>query len=332
MPGALVQLKALTKRYGSAGDAGILAVDALSFDVAGGEVLGFLGPNGAGKSTTMKMVTGYLPPTSGTAVVCGHDVTRDPIAVKERVGYLPEGAPLYAEMTPAQFLRFVAEVRGLKGAARESAIDAAAGRTHLEGVMHQTIDTLSKGFKRRVGLAQAILHSPDVLILDEPTDGLDPNQKHEVRQLIKSMAGSGEGGGKAIILSTHILEEVEAVCTRAVVIARGRIVADERPDALMARSRYYNAVTLALSPPPGTMIFDELKRIPGVRDIEDKGTLNTPDGVRVRCTVLARRGKVIAPEISHLVRAKNWQVDQMQVESGRLDDVFRELTTAEAPA
>lgn len=332
MPGALVQLKALTKRYGSAGDAGILAVDALSFDVAGGEVLGFLGPNGAGKSTTMKMVTGYLPPTSGTAVVCGHDVTRDPIAVKERVGYLPEGAPLYAEMTPRQFLRFVAEVRGLKGAARESAIDAAASRTHLEGVMHQTIDTLSKGFKRRVGLAQAILHSPDVLILDEPTDGLDPNQKHEVRQLIKGMAGSGEGGGKAIILSTHILEEVEAVCTRAVVIARGRIVADERPDALMARSRYYNAVTLALSPPPGTMIFDELKRIPGVRDIEDKGTLNTPDGVRVRCTVLARRGKVIAPEISHLVRAKNWQVDQMQVESGRLDDVFRELTTTEAPA
>lgn len=326
MAGTLVHLASLSKRYGSAGTGGILAVDGISFDVGPGEVLGFLGPNGAGKSTTMKMVAAYLPPTSGKAVVCGHDVVAEPMLVKQCIGYLPEGAPLYAEMTPAQFLRFVARVRGLRREQAEAAIDSAIARTHLEGVLHQPIDTLSKGFKRRVGLAQAILHSPDVLILDEPTDGLDPNQKQEVRHLIKTTAASGDRGGKAIILSTHILEEVVAVCTRAVVIARGRIVADERPDALMARSRYFNAVTLALSPPPGTMLFDELRRIPGVRDIEDHGRTTTDDGVRVRCTVLAKRGKVIAPEISHLVRARSWQVDQMQVEPGRLDDVFRELT------
>lgn len=330
MPETLVRLDALTKRYGSSRTAGILAVDHISFEVAPGEVLGFLGPNGAGKSTTMKMVTGYLPPTSGTAHVCGLDVTRDPISVKERVGYLPEGSPLYAEMTPLQFLRFVADVRGLKGAAAKAAIDSAVARTHLEGVLHQTIDTLSKGFKRRVGLAQAIVHAPRVLILDEPTDGLDPNQKHEVRQLIRAMAREGGEAGKAIILSTHILEEVEAVCTRAVIIAKGRIVADERPAALMARSRYHNAVSLALCPPAGTMIFDELRKIPGVREVEDHGTDQTKDGVQVRCTVIPKKGALVAPEISHLIKARSWQVDTMRVESGRLDDVFRDLTTDKA--
>jgi ABC-2 type transport system ATP-binding protein len=181
----------------------------------------------------MKMVTGYLAPTSGTALVCGHDVAAEPIKVKERIGYLPEGAPLYAEMTPDSFLRFIASARGLRAEQAQQAIDLAVRRTSLGGVLHQPIDTLSKGFKRRVGLAQAILHEPQVLILDEPTDGLDPNQKHEVRQLIRELAAQS---GKAIVLSTHILEEVEAVCTRAIIIDKGRIVADGTPAELLAKA------------------------------------------------------------------------------------------------
>jgi ABC-2 type transport system ATP-binding protein len=221
-----VEIKRLCKSFGS-----LKAVDDVSFTVEQGEVLGFLGPNGAGKSTTMKMVTGFLPPTSGTAVVCGHDVVTDPLGVKRVVGYLPEGAPSYPEMTPLAFLRFIGEVRGLKGAKLKDAIDRAVAATSLQGVIDQRFETLSKGFKRRVGLAQAILHDPAVLILDEPTDGLDPNQKHDVRKLIRTM-----GQDKVIILSTHILEEVEAVCTRAIVIARGRMLEDSTPAELLARS------------------------------------------------------------------------------------------------
>jgi len=205
-----IQVNNLTKIYGAQ-----KAVDGISFKAEKGEIVGFLGPNGAGKSTTMKMITGYLTPSSGSAVVCGHDVSKEPQAVKERIGYLPEGAPAYPDMTPETFLNFIAQVRGLTGAARRQRIDEVVSKVHLEGVMRQTIDTLSKGFKRRVGLAQAILHDPEVLIMDEPTDGLDPNQKHEVRSLIREMAPH-----KAIILSTHILEEVEAVCTRAIIIAK----------------------------------------------------------------------------------------------------------------
>ena len=208
----MLRIRDLTKRFGA-----LTAVDDISLAVDRGEVLGFLGPNGAGKSTTMKMVTGFLPPTSGTAEVCGFDVTRDPIEVKRRVGYLPEGAPLYEDMTPAAFLNFVSEVRGIPAAERAAAIERAAGLIHIGEVMLQPIGTLSKGYKRRVGLAQAIVHDPEVLILDEPTDGLDPNQKHEVRELIAKMAED-----KAIVISTHLLEEVEAVCTRAVIISRGK--------------------------------------------------------------------------------------------------------------
>ncbi len=229
----MIEVRSLTKRFGPAGDAGILAVDGISFQVPAGQVLGFLGPNGAGKSTTMKMITGFLSPTSGTAVVCGHDVVKDPLGVKAKIGYLPEGAPAYPDMTPEGFLNFVADVRGLKGARRKQRLDEVISRTHIEGVLRQPIDTLSKGFKRRVGLAQAILHDPDVLIMDEPTDGLDPNQKHEVRKLILDMAKSG---GKAIVLSTHILEEVDAVCSRAIIIARGKIVADGSPKSLEGRA------------------------------------------------------------------------------------------------
>ncbi len=220
----IISIRGFTKSFGS-----IRAVDNVSFAVARGEVLGFLGPNGAGKSTTMKMITGFLTPTSGTAVVCGHDVLEQPVAVKRRIGYLPEGAPAYPDMTPAAFLDFIARVRGFQGAERKKRIALAVDRIQLREVLHQPIDTLSKGFKRRVGLAQAMLHDPDVLILDEPTDGLDPNQKHEVRALIGDMSRD-----KAIIISTHILEEVDAVCTRAIVIAHGRVVADGTPGELEA--------------------------------------------------------------------------------------------------
>lgn len=221
-----VSVRGLVKRFGSN-----TAVDNLGFDLAIGEVLGFLGPNGAGKSTTMKMICGFLTPTAGTAVVCGHDVLVDPIAVKTSIGYLPEGAPAYPDMTPLGFLDFIAGVRGYSGDDKRARVAEAMAKTHIEDVIHQPIETLSKGFKRRVGLAQALLHDPPVLILDEPTDGLDPNQKFEVRRLIKAMAAE-----KAIIISTHILEEVDAVCTRAMIIARGRILADATPEDLRSRS------------------------------------------------------------------------------------------------
>lgn len=216
----------LHKHFGS-----LVAVDGISFSVGPGEVLGFLGPNGAGKSTTMKMITGFLSPSDGRAEVCGHDVERNPVAAKRCLGYLPEGAPTYGEMTPAAFLRFIADIRGLSGATRSKRIAEVVERLQLGGVIEQPIETLSKGFKRRVGLAQAILHDPAALVLDEPTDGLDPNQKHEVRSLIREMAP-----GKTIIISTHILEEVHAVCTRAIIIAGGRILADDTPAGLAARS------------------------------------------------------------------------------------------------
>ena len=222
----MIKTENLTKRYG-----GLTAVDGLTFTVGPGEVLGFLGPNGAGKSTTMKMITGFLPPTSGTVEVCGYRVEAQPLKAKACIGYLPEGAPTYGEMTPQQYLEFVADIRGLRGQEKDTQLHEVIDRLHLEPVLHRSIETLSKGFKRRVGLAQAIIHDPPVLILDEPTDGLDPNQKHEVRELINAMAED-----KIIVISTHILEEVDAVCTRAVIIAHGRIVADDTPQGLRGRS------------------------------------------------------------------------------------------------
>jgi ABC-2 type transport system ATP-binding protein len=221
-----IEVEHLVKSY-----AGMTAVADLSFAVARGEIIGFLGPNGAGKSTTMKMLTGFLAPTSGRASICGHDVAKSPLEAKRALGYLPEGAPAYGDMTPAAFLDFIADIRGLAGLDKATRVAAVVKKVNLEAVLHQRIETLSKGFKRRVGLAQAILHDPAVLVLDEPTDGLDPNQKHEVRALIKEMAP-----GKAIVLSTHILEEVEAVCTRAVVINKGRIVFDGTPSEMESRA------------------------------------------------------------------------------------------------
>jgi ABC-2 type transport system ATP-binding protein len=328
---ALIELRQLSKRFGSK-SGGILAVDRVSFSVEPGEVLGFLGPNGAGKSTTMKMIAGFLAPTSGTALVNKYDVVESPLKVKEAIGYLPEGAPAYPDMTPHGFLQFIAQVRGLTGDAKKKAIDVAVSRTNIQGVMHQPIDTLSKGFKRRVGLAQAIIHEPRVLILDEPTDGLDPNQKHEVRILIREMAAKGAAGGKAIVLSTHILEEVEAVCTRAIVIAGGRVVADGTPEELMGRSRYHNSVVLSLAPSGVSpqSIFETLGTLAGVAGVEGEGQGGggNSGGAPVRCTVVAKGGKPIATAVSQLVKAKGWQVETMKVDSGRLEEVFRDLTAA----
>ena len=221
-----VEVISLDKHFGP-----IHAVRGVSFRVEHGEVLGFLGPNGAGKSTTMKLITGFLEPDAGTVRVNNHDVTEDPIAVKATIGYLPEGAPSYGEMTVGRFLDFIAAIRGFKGQEKQQRIKTVVGEIQLESVLNQTVETLSKGFKRRVCIAQAIIHDPDVLIMDEPTDGLDPNQKHEVRTLIKSMARD-----KAIIISTHILEEVDAVCTRAIIIASGKLLFDGTPAELRSRS------------------------------------------------------------------------------------------------
>jgi ABC-2 type transport system ATP-binding protein len=222
----MIKTQNLSKTYD-----GLVAVDDLSFSVEPGEVLGFLGPNGAGKSTTMRMLAGFITPTAGSASICGHDVQQDPLAAKAALGYLPEGAPHYGEMTVGGFLDFIADLRGLTGATRTTRLDYVIGRLQLDGVIAQTMETLSKGFKRRVGLAQAIVHDPRVLILDEPTDGLDPIQKHEVRTLIGEIAKE-----KTIVISTHILEEVDAVCTRAVIIARGKLVADDTPQGLRSRA------------------------------------------------------------------------------------------------
>ena len=311
----MLDIRGLTKSFGR-----FTAVDDMSFSVDGGEVLGFLGPNGAGKSTTMKMVTGFLPPTSGTAVVCGSDVNRDPIAVKRRIGYLPEGAPLYEDMTAGGLLSFAAGIRGLNGAERRRAIDEAVDRLELGEVYNQQVGTLSKGFKRRVGLAQAILHDPDVLILDEPTDGLDPNQKHQVRQLIRRMSAD-----KAIVISTHILEEVDAVCTRAIVIARGRMVADGTPAELERRSRYRNAVSVRLSRDHVPALRNALAGIDEIADIE-----SGDDRIdRAHVVVIPRDGAAVLEAVNERVAKRGLAVDQIYVERGRLEDVFREITIGE---
>ncbi|WP_203075649.1 ABC transporter ATP-binding protein [Falsiroseomonas ponticola] len=234
---ALIEIERLTKRFGA-----FSAVDDVSFSVAKGEVVGFLGPNGAGKSTTMRMLAGFMTPTSGTARICGDDVVDRPVAAKRHLGFLPEGAPTYPEMTVTGFLQFCGRARGFHGSELGDRVAKAMALTQLEGVRLQPVETLSKGFKRRVGLAAALLHDPAVLVLDEPTDGLDPNQKHDVRNLILAMAPE-----KAIVISTHILEEVGAVCSRAVVIARGRVVADETPAQLAARGPSMDAVFRTLT-------------------------------------------------------------------------------------
>jgi len=306
----MIKTEHLSKRYDS-----LVAVDDVSFQVAPGEVLGFLGPNGAGKTTTMRMLAGFITPTAGKASICGHDIATEPMAAKASLGYLPEGAPSYGEMSVRSFLEFIADLRHLQGDQRRKRMDYVIGRLQLERVLAQTIETLSKGFRRRVGLAQAIIHDPPVLILDEPTDGLDPNQKHEVRTLINEMARD-----KIIVISTHILEEVDAVCSRAIIIARGRIVADDTPQGLEAKSRYYNAVTLQLEK------ADQLEAaraavaaLPSVAEVE----VSVRDA---RLTALPRAGATILPMVSELATRNGLKLKELHLESGRLDEVFRTIT------
>ena len=303
-----IEARSLSKHYGH-----LVAVDQLSFEVGAGEVLGFLGPNGAGKSTTMKMLTGFLVPTSGSALVNGHDIVEDSLAARRSMGYLPEGAPAYGEMTVRGFLEFVARVRGFEGKAAQRAAAAAIERLNLIGVPEQPVETLSKGFKRRVGLAQAILHDPQVLILDEPTDGLDPNQKHEVRKLIRDMSSD-----KIIIISTHILEEVHALCNRAMIIADGRLLVDDSPGGLIARSRYHEAVTLVVEQPE--RVASTLSELPQSRKVElREGEL----------TVFPKEGERLFEVISDAVKENNWKVSELRLEAGRLDEVFRQVTCGE---
>jgi ABC-2 type transport system ATP-binding protein len=306
----MIKTEHLGKRYDT-----LTAVDDVTFEVAPGEVLGFLGPNGAGKTTTMRMLAGFISPTSGKASICGHDIETDTLAAKRLLGYLPEGAPLYGEMTVQTFLEFIADLRNLTGSMRRNRLDYSIGRLQLASVLEQTIETLSKGFRRRVGLAQALMQDPPVLILDEPTDGLDPNQKHEVRTLINEMSRD-----KIIIISTHLLEEVEAVCTRAIIIARGRIVADDTPQGLAAKSRYYNAVSLRLENPQQLAAARAaIEALPLVAAVE----VSERDA---RLTALPRAGAQILPGLTELAARQGLKLKELHLESGRLDEVFRTIT------
>ncbi|HTV97866.1 MAG TPA: ATP-binding cassette domain-containing protein [Steroidobacteraceae bacterium] len=312
----MITTKNLSKRYGEN-----LAVDDLTFTVSPGEVLGFLGANGAGKSTTMRMIAGFIAPTAGQVTVCGHDIEQAPVAAKSCIGYLPEGAPSYGEMTVSEFLDFVADVRALSGEHRRERRGVVIERLALGPVIDQVIETLSKGFRRRVGLAQALIHDPQALILDEPTDGLDPNQKHEVRRLINEL-----GKDKLVIVSTHILEEVHEVCTRAIIIADGRIVADETPSALEARSRYHHAVSLRFDKPEQLAAARrEIAALAEVGEVE-------ADDRELRLTAVPRAGKNALPAVSALITKHDWDVPELHLESGRLDEVFRRLTRPTAAA
>jgi len=310
----MIEVTDLSKRFGS-----IVAVDNISFTVGKGEVLGFLGPNGAGKSTTMKMVTGFLLPDSGRVSICGDDVLEKPVAAKKRLGYLPEGAPLYSDMTPRSFLDFIADIRGFSGDEKRRCIEAVIENVNLQSVLDQSMDTLSKGFKRRVGLAQAILHDPEVLVLDEPTDGLDPNQKHEVRELIRAMALE-----KAIILSTHILEEVDAVCSRAVIIAGGKLVADGTPTELEAQSQLHNAIIISLPEASREPAEQRFKALPSIARVEIIN--NDVNGTSVELRLTPKDGKNTLTEVNQCVRDNNIEVAEIRLNRGRLDDVFRQIT------
>jgi ABC-2 type transport system ATP-binding protein len=300
---ALIEAEGLAKSFGK-----LRAVDGITLNVARGEVLGFLGPNGAGKSTTMRLITGFLEPDAGRARIAGFDVQDSPKEARKRLGYLPEGAPLYAEMTPRGLLGFVAELRGLRGDALARSVGLAVEKTGLGPVFDQTIETLSKGYKRRVGIAQAILNDPEVLIMDEPTDGLDPNQKHEVRNLIREL-----GRNKAIVFSTHILEEVDAACTRAIIIDRGRIVANGTPEELRAMSDLAGAVTLSAH---------------GATE-EKLSTLGRVENLNGAFRVFPRdksKAGDLAAQVVELVSREGWKVEGMFSERGELDEVFRRIT------
>jgi ABC-2 type transport system ATP-binding protein len=307
----MIEAKSLCKSYGV-----FKAVDDLSFKVEAGQVLGFLGPNGAGKSTTMKMLTGFLIPTSGTALINGKDVVENSVTARKNIGYLPEGAPSYGEMTVYQFMLFIARARLIDSNKVAASVEAAIETLNLSGVRHQAIETLSKGFKRRVGLAQAIIHDPQILILDEPTDGLDPNQKREVRGLIRAMAKD-----KIIIISTHILEEVQALCNRVMIIANGKLLADDSPQALIRRSRYHNAVSLVVA--SAEKVASTLSELPQVAKAElREGEL----------TLFPTEIPGLFEAVTAAISENQWQVSELRLEAGRLDEVFYSITREGAPA
>jgi ABC-2 type transport system ATP-binding protein len=314
----MIEVENLHKHFGSK-----VAVDGVSFTVKKGEVLGFLGPNGAGKSTTMRMVTGYLPASRGRVRIGGADIEENEIEAKSKIGYLPEAAPLYSDMTVEAFLRFAAEMRRVPASEIKAAVDRAIETTFLEPVRHQSVDTLSKGYRHRTCFAQSIIHDPEVLILDEPTDGLDPNQKHEIRQLIRRM-----GETKAILFSTHILEEVEAACTRAIIIDRGRVVADGTPGELKARATNAGTVVLRATGLAGSGIKSELEKLAATGSVQ---ILSSDDeGLHARVAPAKGKADTLGVEISGLCKEKNLAVHELKVEEGRLDLLFREITKKDA--
>jgi len=311
----MIRVENLTKLFGTK-----RAVDGISFSVERGEVLGFLGPNGAGKSTTMRMITGFIPPTEGKVKVGGFDMVENPIPAKRLIGYLPENAPAYTDMTVNGFLGFCAEIRGLRGDAKKKAVSRAVEMCFLENVLHQSVETLSKGYRHRTCFAQSIIHDPDVLVLDEPTDGLDPNQKHEVRGLIKRM-----GEKKAIIFSTHILEEVDAACSRAIIIDRGRIVANGTPQELRRKSEWAGAVTLRVKGVAGSAVSAKLYQV----SLVNRVTVVEEKEDRVTVSVFPKSaGAGANGEFARAIgeAARGWHIEQLQIEEGRLDEVFRSIT------
>lgn len=316
----MIEVENLHKHFGAK-----VAVDGVSFTVKKGEVLGFLGPNGAGKSTTMRMVTGYLPPTDGKVTIGGADIEQDEITAKSKIGYLPEAAPLYSDMTVEGFLRFSAELRGVPAADLDAAVDKAIKTTFLEPVRHQSVDTLSKGYRHRTCFAQSIIHDPEVLILDEPTDGLDPNQKHEVRQLIKRM-----GETKAILFSTHILEEVEASCTRAIIIDRGTVIADGTPEELKAKSSNAGSVLLRATGLAGSGIKAELEKLSEAAEVVV--TDSNDDGITARVLPAKGKGADLGKAVGSVCKDKNLTIEELRVEEGRLDELFREITKTDNEA
>ncbi len=310
----MIEVKNLTRNFGAK-----RAVDDVSFTVEKGEILGFLGPNAAGKSTTMRMITGFLPPSGGTAVIGGSDIIEDSLAAREKIGYLPENAPVYPDMTVFDYLDFISRVRGFSGSERKAKIAETLEKCFLTDVTFQTVSTLSKGFKQRVCFAQSILHDPEYLILDEPTDGLDPNQKHEVRSMIRRMSAE-----KSIILSTHILDEVDAVCSRAIIIAEGRIVADDTPERLRSRSKEHGAVSLVFPTMESEGIVASLKGMEGVASVE---VLDRESALKVRVYPEASDA-TIAEGVMSVMRSNDYPVKSIFVEQGRLDEVFRDITIA----
>jgi ABC-2 type transport system ATP-binding protein len=320
----VIQVQNLKKVFGPK-----VAVDGVSFAVEKGEVLGFLGPNGAGKSTTMRMITGFIPPSEGRVSIGGFDVTEKPIAVKRLFGYLPENAPSYTDMTVRGFLNFAAGLRGLTGKAKQAAVERVAEMCFLGPVLEQSIETLSKGYKHRVCFAQAIIHDPEVLIMDEPTEGLDPNQKHEMRTLIRRM-----GETKAIIFSTHILEEVEAACSRAIIIDRGRIVANGTPRELKERSQTAGTVTLTLGHAYGS--FDGSassvrEKIDNLARVE-KTMIIAESPLTIRVFPKGNHDSVandLAAAVGQLVLDQRWPIRELRREEGRLDEVFRSITLSD---